>query len=239
MTKTEFRPLLLFLAKGCRTEFDREQIAAWFAGLSDLPAEGVAAGIARFLCEVGKWPDIATVRRFAIEADHGEAKSWTKALEETRQAIRRHGIYGQKVALAKLDESTRKTIAALGGWQRLCDWPTDQAGIMTAQFRDIYRDITEREAGRNALPADIRPRLADSTDEPDRWLTSKTGRLLRTLTESFSRFATTGERTRETTLTVPSESEIQADTSTESQAEPAVITRPKGSPENPSVCGNA
>ena len=203
MTKNEFRPLLLFLAKGCRTEFDRDQVATWFVGLSDLPAPAVAVGISRFVCEVGKWPDIASVRRFADEALHGQSKPWSKALEETRQAVRRHGLYGRGEALAMLDERTRQTLDALGGWQKLCDWPIDQAGILTAQFRDIYQDITRREDSRRALPADIRPNLAGSTDGADRWLSKKAGRLLSLLTSSFSRVVHRGRKTDDATFVVP------------------------------------
>ena len=114
MTKDEFRPLMLFLAKGCRTEFDRDQVSAWFAALSDLPAEAVAVGIARFVCEVGNWPNIATIRGFGHEALHGQTKPFSESLEETRQAIRRHGLYGRTEAQATLDERTWKTIKALG-----------------------------------------------------------------------------------------------------------------------------
>ncbi|MDA1248806.1 MAG: hypothetical protein O2820_06230 [Planctomycetota bacterium] len=217
MTKDEFRPLLLFLAKGCRTEFDRDQISAWFAALSDLPAEAVAVGIARFVCEVGKWPDIANVRRFADEALHGESKPWSKALEETRQAIRQYGLYGRGEALAKLDERTRQTIEALGGWRKICDWPCDQTGIQNAQFRDIYQDISRREDSRRALPADIRPKLtaAGSTDGAERWLSQNAGRWIAALTKPFSRVAHRGERTHDsshTTFPVPGPVETDSKT---------------------------
>jgi hypothetical protein len=207
MTKDEFRPLLLFLAKGCRTEFDREQCAAWFAGLCDLPAEAVAAGIGRFVCEVGKWPDIAAIRRFATVAVHGESKPWDQALEETRQAVRRHGLYGQANAWSQFDDATRQTIRALGGWRKLCDWPVDRPDTFTAQFRDIYRGIVERAETRLSLPVDVRPALAGSTtsDGAERWLSGKAGRLWSLLSDSFSQVLNREDRkhgTPDATLTL-------------------------------------
>ena len=190
MTKVEFRPLLLFLAKGCRTEFDREQCAAWFAALSDLSAQAVAAGMARFVCEFGKWPDIATVRRLAAESVHGLSKPWTQALEETRQAVRRFGMYRQADAKRTLDDRSWQVVQALGGWQKLCDWPTDRSGTLTAQFRDVYRDINDRSDTQRALPVELRPMLADATrdDASKRWSASG---LLSLLTRPFSRALTT------------------------------------------------
>lgn len=201
MTKDEFRPLLLFLAKGCRTEFDRDQCAAWFAGLSDLSAEAATIGIARFVCEVGKWPDIATIRRFADEALNGASKPWNEALEEMRQAVRRYGLYDQTNGLAMLDERTRKTVKALGGWRKICDW-SGPAGVLTAQFRDIFQDISRRADSRRALPVDIRPKLAGSgsTDGAERWLSKKAG-WLSLLTDSFSRVVNRGERNHDSTHT--------------------------------------
>ncbi len=77
-----------------------------------------------------------------------------------RQAIRQHGLYGRGEALAKLEERTTKTIDALGGWRSICDWSCDQSGILTAQFRGIYQDISRREDAR--------------TDPPVNWLSPRT-----------------------------------------------------------------
>jgi hypothetical protein len=186
MTKDEFRPLLLVLAKGCRVEFDREQCSVWFAALCDLPVDDAASGIARFVCEIGKWPDIATVRRLAVESIHGQTKPWTQALEEIRQAVRRFGLYGQADAQRLLDARTWQTVKALGGWRRLCDLPCDRSTTLTAQFRDIYQDISDRSDKRRALPIEIRPTLVGTTpvDANDRRTSSG---LLSLLTKSFSR----------------------------------------------------
>lgn len=233
MTKAEFRPLLWFLANGCRTEFDRGQCAAWFAGLSDLPTEVVTVGIARFVCEVGQWPDIATVRRFANEARHGLSKSWTKALEETRQAIRRHGLYGQKEALAMFDERTRQTVNSLGGWQKLCDWPIDQSGILTAQFRDIYQDISRRADSHLALPPDIRPKLVSSINGADRLLSHKAGRWLSRLTNSFSRLANRGEKTDDETLIVSDSITAESAEAIRQRVEPGSASHLRDQPPSP------
>lgn len=189
MTKNEFRPLLLYLAKGCCVEFDREQVAAWYASLSDLPADAVTVAMDRFVCEHGKWPNIAVVRRFAVAAMHGESRPWSEALEDARKAVRRFGAYGQADARKALDDSTWKAIRSIGGWQKLCDWRTDRSDILNAQFRDSYRDITERAAARRALPEDIRPALAgrQDTEGAERHLSRTAGRLMSLLSDSFSR----------------------------------------------------
>ncbi|NQV22851.1 MAG: hypothetical protein HQ518_00665 [Rhodopirellula sp.] len=212
MTRSEFKPLLLFLAKGCRVEFDREQVLAWYASLCDLPADAVTVAMARFVCQCGKWPDIATVRRFAVAALHGESKPWSEALEDARKAVRRFGAHGQADARKSLDDVTWKAIQAIGGWQKLCDWRTDRSDILNAQFRDSYRDITERADARRALPQDIRPTLAgrQQTDGAERWLSRKAGRLLSLLTESFSKVLDGKDRNHETphaTFAVPCSTE--------------------------------
>ena len=84
--------------------------------------------MARFLDEVGNWPDIVTIRRFADEAANGSAKLWSDALADVRQAIRWHGSYGREAALASLDDVTRETVKALGGWAKVCELADRQCG---------------------------------------------------------------------------------------------------------------
>ncbi len=158
MTRNEFKPLLLFIAKGCRVEFDREQVAAWYASLCDLPADSVAVAMARFVCEIGKWPDIATVRRFAVEALNGESRPWSEALEDARKAVRRFGAYRQADARKSLDDSTWKAIQSLGGWQKLCDWRRTVPTRSTLSFETVTgtspNELTRGEPCRktSALP---------------------------------------------------------------------------------------
>ena len=102
------------------------------------------------------------------------------AIALTRQAIRQHGLYGRGEALAKLEGRTRKTIGALGGWRKICDWSCDQSGILTAQFRGIYQDISRREDASTDPPVNwLRPRTSSGSPWRQnpfaRWLKPATG----------------------------------------------------------------
>ncbi len=192
MTRDEFKVVIRALARGCRIKFEHEELEIWFALLCDLPADAAAVAVARFVCEVGKWPDIATIRRFADEAANGSAKPWSDALAEVRQAIRRHGFYGRDKALESLDDVTRETVKALGGWAKLCDWPIDSAAAFNAQFRDAYSARTEAIQRRRCLPLEVRPALPGEA-VPTNWL-SRAANVLRSVSDAFPRlFHSRGE----------------------------------------------
>jgi len=219
MTKTEFRPLVAALAKGCRVEFDREQCLVWLDALCDLPAAAVELAVRRFLCEVGKWPDIATIRRFADEALHGAALPWEQAVSRVLEAVRRHGVYDAQAGLGMLDDRTRLAVKALGGWRRVCDWPADRPETLTAQFRDIYRGISERDVSRRCLPSDVRPTLSgEPSDALATWHSRKAERLPSLLSDSLSRVFPSGGRTDETTQPV-----FVSGTEVRSACEPSLV----------------
>lgn len=183
MTKDEFKTVLKHLAGGCRVEFEPHEVAAWYVSLRDLSAEATAIAVRRFVCEVGKFPDIATIRRFADEAANGSPKMWSDALAEVRQAVRQHGLYGREAALAMLDDASLETIKTLGGWSKLCDWPAESAAALNAQFRDAYTARTGAVQRRRCLPPEVRPALPGEA-VPATWL-AKAASVLRSVSDAF------------------------------------------------------
>lgn len=106
-------------------------------------------------------------------------------LAEVRQAIPRHGSYGREAALASLDDVTRETVKALGGWAKVCDWPIDNAAAFNAQFGDAYSARTEAIQRRRCLPLEVRPALPGEA-VPTNWL-ARAASVLRSVSDAFPR----------------------------------------------------
>jgi len=159
MTKHEFGVALAVLGTGTGKTIIAKELDVWYQCLKDLPLLSLQTAITRYLCEGDDWPSIAKIRKLAGAAMHGECLSFGESFDAMLSAIRQHGFYDEPAARAKLDDLTWRTVQSLGGWEAVCDSPTDQRATLRAQFRMVYEGLREREESHRALPESVRPKI--------------------------------------------------------------------------------
>ena len=159
MNLDDFGRALDALQVGTGKTMTPEQIEVWFQCLKDLPLPALQTAITRYLCEGDDWPSIAKIRKLAGSAMYGECLSFGESFDAMLSAIRQHGSYNEQAARAKLDGLTWISVQGLGGWDAVCDSPTDQRSTLRAQFRMVYEGLRQREESHRALPESVRPRI--------------------------------------------------------------------------------
>jgi len=159
LTKHELVYALYVLFTGTGKTIIAKELDVWYECLKDLPLAALQFAITRYLCEGDDWPSIAKIRKLAGAAMHGECLSFGESFDAMLSAIRKHGFYNEQEARAKLDGLTWRTVQCLGGWEAVCDSPTDQRSTLRAQFRMVYEGLREREESHRALPESVRPRI--------------------------------------------------------------------------------
>lgn len=162
MTREEFAMAMadLTAGSGSKLEVSPEKLRVWYRCLKDFSGDALTAAIDRFLIEDGEWPTVAKLARYAREYDHGCLMPYTEALRIVGELIRRCGSYGAEQAMQSLDPISRHTVRILGGWGKICSWPTESRAAFHAQFRDAYKATAEIVEQRSLLPERIRPAIA-------------------------------------------------------------------------------
>lgn len=77
-------------------------------------------------------------------------------------AVKRFGYANPAGAKAFLGELAWQAVCSLGGWQAVCESPTDQRATLRAQFRVAFEGLANREAEYRSLPEHQRPAIAPS-----------------------------------------------------------------------------
>ena len=165
MILSDFATAMAVLETGIGKVMTDKQIEVWYQCLKDLPVPALQTAITRYLCEGDDWPSIAKIRKLAGAAMHGECISFGEAFDRMISAVHLFGFYDEQKAREKLDDLTWRTIQSLGGWEAVCDSPTDQRSTLRAQFRMVYELLRDREEKHRALPEAVRPRIENLEQE--------------------------------------------------------------------------
>ena len=161
MTKAEFG---IFTA-ALKTYYPREKellpndaaMKLWYKQLCDIPFPVAEAALDKWVA-LNKWPpSIAEFREVSATVVHVEAEDWGEAWGAVLDAIRRHGLYGQRQALESLDELTRRAAQAVG-WRELC--LSENISVERANFRSIYQDMVAREKVKQQMGEALQQRIA-------------------------------------------------------------------------------
>lgn len=160
MTKQEYIDSVALLEGAFNREMPKEQHAAWYAVLNDLDAESFRKAIIAFLSEGDDWPTVAKIRKLATEQVHGVSEGAYEALANVRKALRKYhpDISGsERDALALLSPAEAAALRSVGGFRRFSDVSTNEAGTLTAQFRDAFNEVSGSDRRMKNLPAPVRP----------------------------------------------------------------------------------
>ena len=161
MTREEFAIIVDVFRKGLqKLDFlsDDASMDMWFMLLGDIPYN-VMSATARKWVTTNKWlPSIAELRSMSAGLTEGEPKDWGEAWEEVMNAVRYHGIYREKEALASLDDTTRACVQSIG-FQNIC--MSENVSVERASFRNMYQSKMERKKQETQLPPKLSQIIGD------------------------------------------------------------------------------
>ena len=164
MTKTEFG----IFAAALKTYYPREKdllpndaaMKLWYKQLQDIPFPLLEAALDRWVttnAEKGKYsPSIAEIRELSASIASGEIEGWGEAWEKVLDAVKKHGLYGQKQAMDSLDEITKKAVRGVG-FRDICT--SENISIERANFRTIYQELAQKEKERRQMSAELKSKI--------------------------------------------------------------------------------
>jgi hypothetical protein len=159
MTRQEFAQGIALLTGSVGKPMPDEQLAAWYALLSDLTAEQLRRGIVQTLHthQYAGFPPLGTVRTNALAGTQVSAKDRPLAAwQALLYAIGHVGVYDSP----NFDDAIiNAVVRELGGWPILCDTPTEGMQWLEKRFCAIYSAL----CGAN-LPEEQTRRLAGTTE---------------------------------------------------------------------------
>lgn len=148
----------------CKPPLTARQIEVYFGLMSDLPAAAVGAAAIAIASDrvYPSWPTPGEIRAKAIELTAAKESrlQWGEAWTVCLQAARRWGINREQEAMASLPPVVAKAMQAFG-WRRFCNVDERDRDTATAQFRDIYSQIAQRELREESMPVPVKGFLAD------------------------------------------------------------------------------
>lgn len=137
---------------------DQDAFNVWYSLLRDLEYNVCSAAIQAYMLRNKFPPTIADIRELAQEIKHGEAPTWEEGWNKVLLAIRKVGMYREAEALETLDPITRQVTERLG-FQNLCKSTNETAD--RANFRDVYKQIVERQKKEEQLPPALKLTMQD------------------------------------------------------------------------------
>ncbi len=160
MTKPEFAAVTAYLSAAVSKPMPVEQITIYYDLLADLPADAVmlAAKQALLKSAYPTIPPVGVLRELATAALAPEQLAAYEAWDMVIQAIRRHGLDGERRALESLPPAVARAASAIG-WRSICDSNPADAGTIRAQFRQAYETVAGREQRERLLPAPLKDAL--------------------------------------------------------------------------------
>ena len=139
-------------------------VTAWHDLLADLPAPAVYAAVKRVLqTQTGAWwPDIGTIRRWALAFAGTAVPSADAAWAAVQAAVDRYGYYQPDAALASLPPTVAQVARGLG-WDQIC---LGDPGVVRAHFLRLYEAHVAGAASDTWVSADVRLAAPAAADAP-------------------------------------------------------------------------
>ena len=122
----------------------KAKIDALYMPLAHLPGDRIKAAIIHMAATQSAFPSVADIARHA----GGEPLDWSSAWAEVMRLVGSEGYYGSPQFSSPVIE---EAVAALGGWQFICQSPTKDHPTMRAQFRQAIEAATERQSRRDTF----------------------------------------------------------------------------------------
>lgn len=124
----------------------------WCDLFADVPFEIVKLAVQKYILTAIFPPTIAAIRQMCAEITSGRIPSWEEAYEEVKRAVGKFGRERPQEFLDSLNLTTGEAMR-LFGVKEFCNYNIEDGdGTLRAQFRDTYRNVSERENKQTQLP---------------------------------------------------------------------------------------
>lgn len=128
-----------------KKEFDEQQLDFYVSMLADIPPAALAAGVTYCIQHSKFLPSIAEIREAAQTginlASGTHAMTENEAWGLVQKAIRSVGMYEKP----KFDSPILQQVVDRLGWKDICQTPTEDTGILRAQFRRAYEESVQNQ----------------------------------------------------------------------------------------------
>lgn len=158
MTRADWASIAGVLSAAVGRDFSEQQAEVYFDLLADLPVQAVQVAAKLHLLE-NSYPTLPTVgalRKLATAVTSGSYRQTLaiEAWETAWRAVGRYGLSRERDALASMQASVAKTVAAIG-WRSLCDARLDDLDTIRAHFLKSFEAVAGREQRQALLPASM------------------------------------------------------------------------------------
>lgn len=107
--------------------------------LKEFPVDGVLQALKRCRIEVNRFPTVAEI----IKRIPGQQENTQELLGRIFEAVDLFGYVRPNDARKHIGEVGWKAVSYFGGWQRICDFPSDQSSALRAQLRQATESSIE------------------------------------------------------------------------------------------------
>ena len=143
MTTQEFAKSMTFLNIAYGKEMDEKQISVWYNFFRNVPVEKFNLAILRIIERSKYFPAISDIREEIASVENPNlqldaAEEWEKVLD----AMRYHGAYGAKKAVAEMNPVTAAVVKRIGGFSELCR--TEELEWKRKSFMSVFGETLQR-----------------------------------------------------------------------------------------------
>ena len=117
----------------------------WFKKVKDLDWKIMSLTLSKMADNERYAPTLATIKEYYSNVLQDNLVDSEIGWGEVKKAIRYYGYARADEAISSLPDEVGKAVIAMGGWQAICEAPSEQETNMRAQFRQCLNAINKRE----------------------------------------------------------------------------------------------
>lgn len=139
----------------------------WNRSLADYSYQDCALALEYWINTEEFQPSLVKFKKLVVALDsRTNSFSAQKAWETVDMAVRKFGSYGQEKAFASFDESTKRAVRHVGGWQKICLTELGQSwDFLRKNFISAYEELSQDQQKQQLLPPQILERLEAMQEE--------------------------------------------------------------------------
>lgn len=117
----------------------------WFKKVKDLDWKIMSLALSKMADNERYAPTLSTIKEYYSNVLQTNLVDSEVGWGQVKKAIRYYGYARADEAISSLPDEVGKAVIAMGGWQTICEAPSEQETNMRAQFRQCLSAINKRE----------------------------------------------------------------------------------------------
>ena len=142
---TMFDMIKSFFPKSALDRNNDMQVLWWTKACGDLEMPIVTLALDQIFNNEKFEPTLAVIKEYYTKIVEEQLTGAEEGWGKVKQAIRNFGYARPQEALESLPAEVQEAVQAMGGWQSVCEIPSESEGTARAQFRDCLRIVVSRK----------------------------------------------------------------------------------------------